>query len=159
MARLTICTFAAALLFATQVSAQAGKADKADKVVKITATATKIDAEGKQRVTITITMEPNWHIYANPVQNDELKDAATLVKIDAKAEPVSVKVNYPTGSRHEDKDIGVYFVYEKVVDIEAFVERAASDTSPLQVTVRFNACDLVVTKECLLTKTRTITIP
>ena len=45
---------------------------KPPRLVKVDATATKIDADGKQIVTVTLDIEKNWYIYANPVKNEEL---------------------------------------------------------------------------------------
>jgi hypothetical protein len=46
---------------------------KSDAYVKVTAKGDKPDADGKQTVTVTIQIEKGWHIYANPVSNENLK--------------------------------------------------------------------------------------
>jgi len=48
--------------------------------VTITATADKPDADGKQTVTLTLAIDAGWHLYANPVGNEDLKSVQTVVK-------------------------------------------------------------------------------
>ena len=135
----------AALFVLTQaglLSAQAGRGLKSDSKVKATAKASAPDASGKQVVSVTLDIAKGWHIYANPVSNEDLEGAKTVVTITGKAKPQSVKVEYPAGTVHEDKILkSSYRIYEDSVTIRALVQRAAGDTGPLQVGVQVNACD------------------
>src|SRR5947208_1823569 len=70
---------------------------KSDSEVKISATATKPDASGKQIVTVTMVHNPDWHTYANPVDNEDFASNKTVVNIKAKAKPASIKIDYPMG--------------------------------------------------------------
>jgi DsbC/DsbD-like thiol-disulfide interchange protein len=132
------------------------QAKKSDSVVKTTATADKPDAGGMQTVTVTMNMEKGWHTYANPVGNKDLIDTQTVVKVAAK-EPVElVKLAYPEGKVQKDSVIGDYMIYEGTVTIKAQVKRAKGDTSPLDVSVTFQACS---ERGCLLPATVKISVP
>jgi DsbC/DsbD-like thiol-disulfide interchange protein len=130
---------------------------KSDSEVKLSATATKPDAKGNQTVTITMLHNKGWHSYANPVGNDDLASAQTVVTISAGAKLASVKVAYPAGKVHKDKLVGDYKIYEDKVEIKAAVQRAAGDSSPLEVSVRFMACH--EKGVCLLPATVKLTVP
>lgn len=140
------------------LSGNAGRAfpqvKKSDSVVKASAKADKLDAEGKQTVTITLDIEKPWHLYANPVTNEDLASAQTEVTISAKKKPESVKIDYPAGKVIVDAAVGNYKVYEGKVTIKARVKRAKGDTSPLEVSIKLQSCD---DKRCLLPATVKIT--
>ena len=129
-----------------QASAQGVKSDS---VVKITAKAGKLGADGSQEVTLTVKVEKPYHIYANPVANDTLKSVQTTLKFvtNLEGEP---KIDYPDGKVIENKDLGNYKTYEGEVTIKANVRRAKGDTAPLELTVKVQACD---DSKCLLPAT------
>jgi hypothetical protein len=131
------------------------QAKKSEAVVKATATADKPDADGKQTVTVTLDIEKPWHLYANPVNNDELDNAKTVVTVNAKVKPEAVKVDYPAGKVHADKD-GKYDIYEGKVTIKAHVKRAKGDSSPLEVSIKLQACDK---SRCLFPSTIKVAVP
>jgi DsbC/DsbD-like thiol-disulfide interchange protein len=133
-----------------------GQDKKSDSVVKVTATATKPDGDGKQTVTVTLAHDSGWHTYANPVGQDDLANAQTMVTINAKTKPEDVKVEYPAGKLVKDKVVGDYNVYHDKVTIKAAVKRAKGDTSPLEVSVKFQAC---TEKQCLVPATVKLTVP
>lgn len=139
------------------VAAQAKGPKKSDGVVKasLKAEPEKPGAGGRQVVTVTLEVEKKWHIYANPVGNDDLKDSQTVVTVTGKSSP-KVKVEYPAGKVIKDKVVGDYKVYEDKVAIKLTVERNAGDKEPLEVNVKFQACD---DKSCLLPATVKLTIP
>jgi hypothetical protein len=137
-------------------AAQAGGPKKSDAVVRVAATADKPDAEGKQVVTVTLTIDKGWHTYANPPGLEDLAPVQTTVTVTAKTKPEDVKVDYPKGKEINDKVLGKYLVYEDRVSIKAAVRRAKGDTSPLEVSVRFQSCD---DKMCLLPATVKLTVP
>jgi hypothetical protein len=113
---------------------------KSDSKVKVTAKATRPDDAGKQTVTVTFVIDKGWHIYANPVGNKDLAETQTSVTVAATGKP-EVKVTYPPGKVIRDEVVGAYRVYEGKVSVQATVVRGKGDTSPLDVSVRFNACD------------------
>jgi thiol:disulfide interchange protein len=122
----------------------AGPAAHAEKTsadyVKATATADKPDADGKQTVTITLTIDKPWHLYANPVGPKELLDCQTVVRVSAAEKPARVDISYPQGKLQEDKGLGDHRIYEETVTIKANIVRARGDTSPLTVEVDVSAC-------------------
>jgi DsbC/DsbD-like thiol-disulfide interchange protein len=146
MIRTGIALLAVAAVAALPAAARA-QAKKSGDVVKIEATAGKIDDSGKQTVTLTITIDKPWHIYANPVGQEDLASTQTVVTVTGKNKPEEVKVDYPKGKVEMDKTVGDYNIYEDKVTITANVRRAKGDTEPLKVKVKFQAC----TKQtCLL---------
>ena len=136
-------------------NAQTG-AKKSDSVVKVTASADKPDAEGKQSVKITLAIDKGWHAYANPVGLSDLADVQTTVAITAKTKPDAVKVTYPAGKQIKDKIVGDYNVYEDKAVIKAVVQRPKGDAGPLEVTVKLQACS---DQKCLLPATVKLTVP
>ncbi|MBX9681360.1 MAG: protein-disulfide reductase DsbD N-terminal domain-containing protein [Gemmataceae bacterium] len=122
------------------VSTSTAGARKSDSEVKIKAAATPVNASGKQEVLLTLDINKGWHLYANPVGNDDFESARTQVKIDSKSAPATVKIDYPKGNVHDVKMIGKMHVYQGKVEIRANVQRAQGDQGPLDVSVKFMAC-------------------
>ena len=52
-------------------------------MVKVTASADRPDADGKQSVTISLAIDKGWHTYANPVGLSDLADVQTTVHKDS----------------------------------------------------------------------------
>ena len=145
------------LLLTALAGAAQAQAKKSDAVVKAEATAGKPDDDGTQVVTVTLAIDKGWHIYANPVGFEDLASAQTTVSVSAKAKPEDVRVEYPEGKAIKDKTLDAeYRTYEDKVTIKATVRRAKGDTGPLDVTVKFQACD---EKRCLLPATVKLTVP
>jgi hypothetical protein len=131
-----------------------GRIKGSDAVVKASATAAK-PVDGKQVVTITLDIDPKYHLYANPVGNEMLEPAQTQVSITGKEKPEAVTVDYPAGTLKKDKD-GDYRIYKGKVTIKATVQRAKSDTGPLNVAIKLQACS---EKSCLAPGTIKVTVP
>jgi hypothetical protein len=127
---------------------------KSDTVVKAEAKADPVGADGKQLVTITLTIDKGWHLYANPVGNADLADSQTAVSVSSKNKLQDVKVEYPEGKLVKDKVVGDYKTYEGKVTIKATVSRAKGDTEPLEVAVKVQACS---ESQCLLPATVNLT--
>jgi DsbC/DsbD-like thiol-disulfide interchange protein len=123
--------------------------------VKVKIAADKKSADGKEVINITIEIEKNWHIYANPVENDDLTAAQTTVKIEPKGRFKS-EVQFPKGTAHKDPAVGTFKAYEGKVTIPVVVQRPMGDTTPLEVSVTYQACD---PKKCLVPTTVKKTIP
>jgi DsbC/DsbD-like thiol-disulfide interchange protein len=130
--------------------------NKSDSKVEVTASLDPKTpgADGKQVVTITLAIESGWHIYANPADNEDV--TATTVKVSARVRPRDVKVDYPEGKVVTDPTIGKYRVYEDRATIKATVLRAAGDSGPLEISVKFQACN---EKSCLVPATKKLTVP
>lgn len=121
------------------------QAKKSDSVVKVQAKADKPDAKGKQTITITLDIDKSWHIYANPVENEDLANVQTVVGVASKNKLEDVKVTYPAGKLQRDNDV-TYKTYEGKVTIKAQVKRARGDRGPLEVSIKLQACN---DKTCL----------
>jgi len=156
--RRVVASLAVALLaFLTGFTGSAqAQIKKSDSVVKVTAKADKPDADGKQTVTLTLDIEKPWHLYANPVENEELTNAQTVVSLSAKVKLEDVKIDYPAGKVIVDARTGNYKVYGGTVVIKARVKRAKGDTSALDASIKLQACD---DKRCLLPATVKISVP
>jgi hypothetical protein len=120
---------------------------KSDSVVKATAVAEKPDAEGKQVVTLTLAIDKGWHLYANPVGAEDFASVQTVVKVKARGALDNLKVSYPVGKEVKDPTLGAYKVYEDMASITITANRAKGDNSPLELTVKVQACN---DKTCLL---------
>jgi DsbC/DsbD-like thiol-disulfide interchange protein len=145
LAGVSVSLFALALAVGGGPLARAGGGKKQESQVKLSATASKVDADGHQVVTVIMDINSGWHAYANPVEFDQLENAQTVVKITSANKLQEVKINYPAGKRHVDgKDS--FFIYEGKVEIQATVKRAPGDTGPLDVSVKFMTCN---DKTCL----------
>jgi hypothetical protein len=129
---------------------------KSGDVVKVKAEAGKPDAEGNLTITLTLTIDKPYHIYANPVGNDDLADAATVVTVEAKDKRQDATIEYPAGEVEKDKTIGDYKIYEDKVTIKAKLRRAKDDTSPLTVKIKLQAC---TSTGCLEPDTVKVTVP
>lgn len=132
--------FGLAAALACLASVQAG-GQKSDAEVKVNVEAAKPDAAGKQKVVVELRVNPGWHIYSNPVGNEDLSAAQTVISVSGKEKPASVKVDYPKGKVKKDTVIGTYHIYEGTVAIPITIERAAGAAGPLEVSVRFQACN------------------
>jgi DsbC/DsbD-like thiol-disulfide interchange protein len=137
------------LIVGWQTAAVAADPKESKDAVKITATADKPDANGTQNVVIALEIEPKWHLYANPVKNDDMTSAQTVVKLSAGGKLSDVKITYPPGKQRKDS-IGTYDIYEGKVEIKASVRREKGDNSPLDLAVQVSACDET---KCLLPST------
>ncbi len=128
------------------------QAKKSDAVVKVEAKADdKADADGKQTITITLDIDKPWHIYANPVENEDLANVQTVVSIAAKGKLEDVKISYPAGKQNANQNgEEKYRIYEGKVSIKAQIKRARGDNGPLEVTIKLQACN---DKTCLFPAT------
>jgi uncharacterized protein YyaL (SSP411 family) len=154
--------FSKAPLWGNLIRQRGGAAVKSDSVVKVTATADKPAADGTQVVTIMMEIDKPWHSYANPIDNEMLDAAKTVVKVSGKGDPNVEKIDYPKGVKVEDKTVGDYMVYEGKVTIKAMMKRASGDKEPLLVTVKFMACESGQNGKpgrCLLPATVTVKVP
>jgi hypothetical protein len=131
------------------------QAQKSESPVKVTASVTpeKPAADGKQVVTVTLDIEKGWHIYANPPGNDNA--VPTVVQVSSKVKLEDVKVEYPKGKELKDAALDMKVsVYEGKVEIKAMIRRGTvngqPDAGPLDVTVKYQACD---DAKCLAPKT------
>jgi DsbC/DsbD-like thiol-disulfide interchange protein len=131
------------------------ESQKSDKEIKASVKAERPDADGKQKIELTLMVNKGWYIYANPVGNEDLASNATTVTVNPK--PASVEISYPAGKEKKDKIVGDYRIYEDKVVIPLQIRRAAGDNAALELTVRVNACN--VKGFCLPPGTTKVTVP
>ncbi len=134
---------------------KATKPKKSEAVVKIEASATKPDDNLRQTVTVSITIDKSWHLYANPVPAD-FPGIPTTVTVEARGKALDANVEYPRGTLIKDKVLGDYYVYEDKVKLRASVKRTKGDTSSLNVIVKIQACN---EKQCLLPSMVKVDVP
>lgn len=120
-----------------------GPKTTSDSVVKVASNAEKPDADGKQVVAITLTIDDGWHIYGNPVGKSELvAGSETTVKVAGKSK-AKLAVEYPKGKltreKVADEEIE-YFTYEGKITIKATIQRAAGDKESMELAINFGAC-------------------
>jgi DsbC/DsbD-like thiol-disulfide interchange protein len=146
---------AALALILGPAARQPADAGKSLSPTKVSATATKPDAEGRQTVLVRLEIEKGWHAYANPVRNEVLESNKTIVKIASKGGKLAdIKIEYPPGEKKVDGK-ETYQIYHDKVTITAKVRRATGDSSPLDVTVQYVNCDAT---RCLPPKTVTLIV-
>src|SRR5262249_35706870 len=102
-----------------------------------------------------IDIAKDWHLYANPVGNEDLADNKTEVIVSSKGKPLQAKVQYPEGILVKDKVLGDYRTYEGRVAIQAAIQRPEGN-DPLEVTVKLTACDK---SKCLPPAQVKVTVP
>lgn len=152
MLRATLISSMVLLLAASVAMAQPKRSDT---VVKAQAKADKPDAAGKQTLTLTLTIDDGWHLYANPVPKD-FPGIPVSVTVDSKVKPANVKVEYPKGKLVKDATVGDHQVYEKTAVIKVNVERAKGDASPLDLSIKVQTCN---DKSCLMPGTIKLKVP
>lgn len=127
-------------VFAALPAAAHAPAKKSNDVVAVTATAGKIEND-TQKVTLNLDIDKEWHLYANPVGQEDLADNKTVVEISSGATKLkSVKITYPPGMVEKDPTIGDYMIYKGKITITAEVVRAKGDTEPLTAKIKVQAC-------------------
>ena len=147
---------ALALTFAALTGAAHAQLKKSDTVVKAEAKADKIGADGTQLVTITLTIDKGWHLYANPTGVEILKPT-TLVLEPAPAVK-ALRVSYPKGQAKVLGSLGKEEVrlYEGKIDISVrltLAEGAVPGKVGVQLKLKYQACD---DKVCLAPASVTI---
>jgi uncharacterized protein YyaL (SSP411 family) len=120
-------------------------AKKSESMVKIKTTADKIAADGQQHITLTLAIEPGWHLYANPLPED-FPGIPVTVNVEGNIRPKETKIEYPPGTIVKDALAGDYGIYEKEAVIKVRVKREPGDTEPLDISVKVQAC---TKKSCL----------
>jgi hypothetical protein len=107
--------------------------------VKAEIVGVKSDANaGTQQVTIKLIIDKGYHIYANPVENEEFRGTETTVTVTSAHKPLEVKTTYPPGkvlalARTRLK------IYQGQITLTTVVRRAPGDTTPLQITISVQA--------------------
>jgi hypothetical protein len=103
----------------------------------------RLKADTSRDFTLTITVADGWHIYANPVGNEMLKESETEVTMLLDGKPVKAKVVYPKGKEITDSTGAKYAVYEGTIKITG----ALTGPPTIEARVKVSACN---DTKCLL---------
>jgi DsbC/DsbD-like thiol-disulfide interchange protein len=133
-----------------------GRATRSDSVVRVALSTGKVDGTGSQEVIVALSIDPGWHLYANPVGLD-FPGIPTTLSITGPGKPPEVKVEYPAGRLVRDALAGDHYVYEDTVRIRATVHRTTGATAgDLELNIRMQACNK---DKCLLPATVKLKLP
>jgi Disulphide bond corrector protein DsbC len=116
--------------------------NKSDSHVKVTAKAGKPDAQGRVEVSVTLDIDKDCSVYANPAggpAKEPLPPTAVTVKKGEEAKVKDLKVDYPKGMERNDPLLGKYSVYEGKVEIKAAFTLAEGEKGPVTLRVDFLA--------------------
>ena len=145
--------FLISLQIACAVNAQGADSSKVVKVEIAKAPSTTAE---EKFVVITLSVEPGYHLYANPVVNPDLASVQTSVGIKFEGKSIPAKVEYPEGKLVKDEVVGDYSTYEGTVKIKLRVAVPRNQTGPLEVVVKYQACSK---KSCLSPAVATLQLP
>lgn len=132
------------------------KVRNSSEVVAGTATLAAPDKDGKRALTLTLKVEQPWHIYANPVDHDDLEGAMTKVEVFGSGKKLPAAIDYPKGTAEKDGKGMEYRVYGGEVVIKGVV--VAKDASELEVKVKVQACTSGENGRCLAPSTLSIPV-
>jgi uncharacterized protein len=124
-------------------------------VVHATATLGPADKDGKRALSVTLKIDKPWHVYANPVDNDDLEGARTVIEVYADGKKLSAKVDYPKGKAEKDDKGTEYKTFEGEVTIAGTI--TTKDAAALEVRVKVQACTSGENGRCL--QAATLKIP
>ena len=127
--------YRAALLLLVLVAPLGAQQTTSASVVKATVTITKPDADGKETVTITLTIDPKYHLFANPVGNEDLESSQVVASFE---NAIASKLDYSAGKVVKDKIVGDYNIYQKSATITATVKRSVAG-DPIEAQIRVHA--------------------
>jgi uncharacterized protein YyaL (SSP411 family) len=91
-----------------------------------------------QQFTLTLTIAPGWHIYANPVGNATLKESQTTVAFSSNGQPLTegFSLVMPKGKSFTDSSGETYSIYEGTITITGTVPKI----NGLELRVKVVAC-------------------
>jgi hypothetical protein len=142
-------------LAANAKDALPGDSKKPESLVKVKAESDKPAADGTRTVTLTLSIEPGWHVYANPVP-DDFPGVPVSVSFGPNIPAENVRIEYPPGKSVKDSLLGEYRIYEKEAKIKAKITRSKDDEKPLEASVKIQTCSK---EKCLLPVTIKVAIP
>jgi len=150
------CLLSAIFGWLLTISAIIAQEGKPPQPVKVNATLSPVDSQGRQTLTLKLTIEKGWHVYANPAGANG--PVPTTVQVSANAPLAHVQVEYPPGKAKMQAG-ETFRVYEGAVEIRVVVQRGQVngqlDTSPLAVALRYQACNDQI---CLPPRTIKLTV-
>jgi uncharacterized protein YyaL (SSP411 family) len=103
----------------------------------------KVEPRAEVDVKLTVTIADGWHLYANPIDTENLKP--TTVVLGREAPATLLRVDYPKGERKRlAGSTGELAVYESEIVITARVRLSAEAKGPsmsLPFVIRYQACN------------------
>lgn len=124
----------------------ADKATRTDEIASLAIISTLPGADGKQTITVTITIDRPWHIYAHDAGSQNSARSSVVFRCNGKELPATI--DYPAGKKIVDAKQGDYFTYEGSIAIKAVVDRPKD--GELEVVVKLRACTEGADSRCLL---------
>jgi uncharacterized protein YyaL (SSP411 family) len=88
-------------------------------------------SKGERAFTLSLTVAPGWHIYANPIGNESLLDSQTELTL-AHGTPT---VTYPKGKPLTDSSSAKYSVYDGTVSITGTIPELKDDEIEFRIKV------------------------
>ncbi len=137
-----IAAMAAAVLPLTLVSAENKPSDKDLVKAEAHLSVDRLPAGDKCQILIRLTVQPEWHIGANPPLNEE--DFVTKVEWKGKLGSKLTQVKYPTGKKFVPKGSAPQLVYDGKVDIRGTLEipaNAGGSDEEMEIVVHYQACN------------------
>lgn len=102
----------------------------------------RLPAGDKCQILIRLTIQPEWHIGANPPLNKE--DVVTKVEWKGKLGSKLAQVKYPTGKKFTPETGTAQLVYDGKVDIKGTLEipaEAGGQNEEMEIIVHYQACN------------------
>ena len=99
-------------------------------VVHATVTLAAADKDGKRALSVSLKIDKPWHVYANPVDNDDLEGARTTIDVFADGKRLPAKIDFPKGKAEKDEKGVEYRVFEGEITIAGTV--TAKDATGLE---------------------------
>jgi uncharacterized protein len=119
----------------------AGEAPKAPResadVVKAVVKLGEKIANGDRPFTLTLTVSPGWHIYANPVGGDNLLESQTEVTLAYGKTVSTATATYPKGTPLTDSSGAKYAIYEGTIAITGTIPAGKDE---IEFRVKLTAC-------------------
>jgi uncharacterized protein YyaL (SSP411 family) len=110
------------------------------------------------QITVTLKLDANWHIYANPASRPEY--VPTTIKVTGDLPLEDVEIQYPRASQFRTEGIAESIdVYSDAVEIKVNAKLGAAaeiGNAELKLAVRYQACN---DHECLAPKTVQLIVP
>ena len=108
------------------------------RVVDVTPEATTTNARRLQVVTVRLKIKPGYIVFATPQPREEFSALNISLKIKTRDSRTQVNVLYPRAIERKDGPFSCT-EYEGEVAIQAVIQRAEGDNSPLEGSLRFSA--------------------
>ncbi len=102
----------------------------------------RLPAGDKCQILIRLTVQPEWHIGANPPLNKD--DHVTKVEWKGKLGSKLTEIKYPTGKKFTPEQGTTQLVYDGKVDIRGTLEipaNAGGSSEEMEIVVYYQACN------------------